>query len=55
MTRNEVEAKARDLMSPFLGGEQTARLIDAVSHLEGLQDIRQLRPLLLKPPRSART
>ena len=46
MTHEEVEAKARDLMNPFLGREQTEQLISALNHLEHLHDIRQLRSLL---------
>ncbi len=46
MTHEEVEAKARDLMEPFLGSEQTRRLIDAVFKLESLSDVRELSPLL---------
>jgi 2-methylcitrate dehydratase PrpD len=46
MTRGEVEAKARDLMTPFLGGGPCDRLIQAVFNLEKLRDIRQLTPLL---------
>jgi 2-methylcitrate dehydratase PrpD len=46
MTQAEVEAKARELMSSFLGNEQTQRLIDTVLHLERMTDVRQLRPLL---------
>lgn len=46
MTSDELAEKARDLMTPFLGGEQTGKLIEAVLHLETISDIRSLRPLL---------
>jgi 2-methylcitrate dehydratase PrpD len=48
MTHEEVEAKARDLMSPYLGDARTRKLIDAIFQMERLEDIRQLRPLLLR-------
>lgn len=46
MTRDEIIAKARDLMKPFLGGTQTERLIHAIFAIEDNKDIRTLRPLL---------
>src|SRR5262249_40573796 len=46
MTRDEVVAKARDLMTPTLGAPKTSRLIDTVLALETVKDIRTLRPLL---------
>lgn len=46
MSGAELADKARDLMAPFLGEAQTGQLIDAVYHLEALDDIRKLRPLL---------
>jgi 2-methylcitrate dehydratase PrpD len=46
MTHEEIAAKARDLMTPRLGGAKTARLIEAIWNLEKLTDIRNLRPLL---------
>lgn len=46
MGRDEVVAKARDLMSPILGASASANLIDRVFALEGVKDIRELRPLL---------
>lgn len=46
MTTDELADKARDLMKPFLGADQTGRLIDAVLHLETISDVRALRPLL---------
>jgi 2-methylcitrate dehydratase PrpD len=46
MTRHEVVAKARDLIAPILGTAQCAELIESVSNLEQVKDIRELRPLL---------
>ncbi len=46
MTQGEVEAKARDLMAPFLGAGLCDRLIQAVFDLEKLPDIRQFTALL---------
>ena len=46
MTRDEVVAKARDLMAPVLGAPATSRLIDQLLGLEKLSDLRALRPLL---------
>jgi 2-methylcitrate dehydratase PrpD len=46
MPREEIMAKGRDLMAPFLGAAKCKRLIDDVFDLEHLKDIRALRPLL---------
>jgi 2-methylcitrate dehydratase PrpD len=46
MTREEIVAKARDLIAPILGTAQCANLIDRVVNLERVRDIRELRPLL---------
>jgi 2-methylcitrate dehydratase PrpD len=46
MPREEVVAKARDLMAPVLGAANTASLIEKVLAFESVKDIRQLRPLL---------
>jgi 2-methylcitrate dehydratase PrpD len=46
MTRDEVAAKARDLMTPVIGSANAARLIETVLTLETVKDIRSLRPLL---------
>jgi 2-methylcitrate dehydratase PrpD len=46
MTREEVVAKARDLMAPVLGAAIAGKLIDKVLALESAKDIRELRPLL---------
>ena len=46
MTRQEVVAKARDLVTPVLGATTCAGLIEQVSALESVKDVRELRPLL---------
>jgi 2-methylcitrate dehydratase PrpD len=46
MTRDEVTAKARDLIAPVLGATQAANLIQKIFDLETVKDIRDLRPLL---------
>jgi len=46
MTREEVAAKARDLIAPVLGTATCAALISKVLAIENLRDIRELRPLL---------
>jgi 2-methylcitrate dehydratase PrpD len=46
MTREEVVAKCRDLMTPLLGAEKCSKLIERVLDLEHLKKIQELRPLL---------
>ena len=46
MGRDEVVAKARDLMAGILGAANTTNLINKVLALETVKDIRELRPLL---------
>ena len=46
MTRAEVEAKSCDLLAPVIGDARSRKLCDAVRNLEGIGDIRMLRPLL---------
>jgi 2-methylcitrate dehydratase PrpD len=46
MTRDEVVAKARELMTPILGAENCSKLIERVLALDIVKDIRELRPLL---------
>jgi 2-methylcitrate dehydratase PrpD len=46
MPREEVVAKARDLIAPVLGAETGAKLIDKLIGLEKIKDVRELRPLL---------
>jgi 2-methylcitrate dehydratase PrpD len=48
MTRDEIAAKARDLMSPVLGAPACQTLIDRVFSLETLRNVRDVRPLLQK-------
>jgi 2-methylcitrate dehydratase PrpD len=49
MQRDEVVAKARDLIEPVLGGATASRLIAAILALDVSADIRSLRPLLQAP------
>jgi 2-methylcitrate dehydratase PrpD len=46
MTRDEVLAKSRDLITPVLGERKCPELIGKVMSLENVRDIRELRPLL---------
>jgi hypothetical protein len=46
MTREQLQAKCRDLMTPVIGVAQTGRLIESIFALEKTKDIRELRPLL---------
>ena len=46
--RDEIVAKARDLVVPVLGAETCGKFIDAIFALERIKDIRELRPLLQK-------
>ena len=46
MPRDEVVAKCRDLMAPFLGSTKCTRLIGEILALERVQDVRTLRALL---------
>jgi 2-methylcitrate dehydratase PrpD len=46
MTRDEVVAKARDLMTPVLGPTACTQLIEKLLGLDDVKDIRELRPLL---------
>jgi len=46
MPREEVVAKARDLMAPVLGDAACSKLIERMLELDKVKDIRQLRPLL---------
>jgi len=46
MSSEEVAAKARGLMAPVLGADKCEKLIETIFALEGVTDIRQLRPLL---------
>ncbi|MGH9356870.1 MAG: MmgE/PrpD family protein, partial [Terriglobia bacterium] len=46
MTRDEVIAKARDLVTPVFGDAKCNKLIEKIFALEDVKDIRELRPLL---------
>jgi 2-methylcitrate dehydratase PrpD len=46
MTREEVVAKARELIAPVLGAAKCDTLIERVLALDAVKDIRDLRPLL---------
>jgi 2-methylcitrate dehydratase PrpD len=46
MTRDEVDAKAYDLIMPVIGKQRARRLCNAVWSLEKIADVRALRPLL---------
>jgi 2-methylcitrate dehydratase PrpD len=46
MPREEVVAKARDLIAPILGAASCATLINKALALEDVKDIRELRPVL---------
>jgi len=48
MTRDEVVAKARDLITPVLGAGACSTLISKVLSVESLPNIRELRPALQK-------
>ena len=54
MTREEVVAKARELMAPVLGAQVCSNLIERVLTLESVKNIRELRPLLRAPNRAER-
>jgi len=51
MRRDEVVAKARDLIGPVQGGAAADSLIAKLLALETLGDVRELRPLLQQQPR----
>jgi 2-methylcitrate dehydratase PrpD len=46
MTREEVVAKARELMDPILGATKTGTIIEKILSLENVRSIRELRPFL---------
>jgi 2-methylcitrate dehydratase PrpD len=46
MTRGEVAAKARDLITPFLGASTSAKLIESILDIENVKNVRELRSLL---------
>ncbi len=46
MTTEEVEKKSRELLEPVLGKDRSQELIDRIWNLEGVGNMRALRPLL---------
>jgi 2-methylcitrate dehydratase PrpD len=46
MPRSEVAEKARDLLEPVVGAENSAALIDGIWDLESVGDVRDLRPFV---------
>ena len=48
MTRDEVIAKARDLITPVLGAASSSKLIEKVFDIENVKSVLELRPLLQK-------
>jgi 2-methylcitrate dehydratase PrpD len=48
MTRDEVVAKARELIAPVLGPARTGKLIERILNLDQVKNVRDLRPLLQK-------
>jgi hypothetical protein len=46
MSRDEVAAKTRGLLTPLLGTRRAERLIETVWNIERVSDVRRLRPLL---------
>jgi 2-methylcitrate dehydratase PrpD len=55
MTRDELVAKAGELMTPVLGAEACSNLIERVLGLHNVKDIRELRPLLHGPDRATQS
>ena len=48
MSREEIVAKAQDLIAPVLGEAKFPKLMDTKFALERVKDIRDLRPLIQK-------
>ena len=46
MTREDIIAKARDLITPVLGAATFRKLVDKVFAIEGVKNVVELRPLL---------
>jgi hypothetical protein len=49
MSDEEIEKKCTDLMTPVLGEERTKSLIDRITNLEKVKNVRDLRPLISTP------
>ena len=48
MTKDEVAAKAHDLVAPSLGAAKADKLISTIWNIEAIKNIRELRPLIQK-------
>jgi 2-methylcitrate dehydratase PrpD len=46
MSREEIVAKARDLITPVLGNAKCSKLIERLLDIENMKNIRELRPWL---------
>jgi len=46
MTREEVVAKAKDLITPVMGVAGATKLVERVMNFESVKSIREIRPLL---------
>jgi hypothetical protein len=46
MTREDIIAKARDLITPVLGAATCQKLIDKVVAIESVKNVQEFRPLL---------
>jgi 2-methylcitrate dehydratase PrpD len=46
MSKDEITAKAQDLMAPIFGVAQSSKLIKKIFALDQIKDVRELRPLL---------
>ena len=55
MSREQLDAKCRDLMAPVLGTATCNRLMAAIDAMEKVKDIRTLRPLLQRRETATRT
>ena len=49
MTRDQVVAKCRGLMTPVLGNSASAKLIERALDIERIKNVRELRPFLQRP------
>jgi 2-methylcitrate dehydratase PrpD len=49
MTREEVVAKAKDLITPVMGVAGATKLVERVMNFESVKSIREMRPLLQHP------
>jgi 2-methylcitrate dehydratase PrpD len=49
MTREEVVAKAKDLITPVMGVARATKLVERVMNIESVKSIREMRPLLQHP------